>query len=182
MAVLCRWILVLTALLAAGPRLAASPASVHAFDAAYQAFQDTVYDRADAAFASFCQEFPDSPRVGEAILLQAEARIELRNYAGAIALLSSHQKDAGTNADQYLFWLAEAQMRKGDYRAASESFAKLVKEFPASTRLLDAVTREASAEAALARAAPAEWPRVIELLQQTNGVFQCAARTKGRRA
>ena len=36
---------------------------------------------------------------------------------------------------------------------------------------------EASARAALARADPAEWPRVIELLQQTNGVFQCAAST-----
>ena len=177
MAVLCRWILVLTVLLAAGPRLAAESAADRAFRTANDAFHDTVYDRAEAAFADFCQKYPDSPRLTEAILLQAEARLELGNYAGAIALLSARQKDAGTNADQYAFWLAEAQLRKGDYRAASDGFAKLVKEFPASSRLLDAAMGEASAEAALARAEPSEWPRVIELLQQTNGVFQCEART-----
>jgi TolA-binding protein len=177
MVVLCRWILVLTVLLAAGPRLAAAPAADRAFDAAYKALQDTVYDRAEAGFADFCRQFPDSPRLAEAILLQAEARLKLSNYAGAIALLSAHEKDAGTNADQYVFWLAEAQMSKGDYRAATDGYAKLVKEFPASSRLLDAAMGEAFARVALARAKPAEWPRVIELLQQTNGVFQCAART-----
>jgi TolA-binding protein len=177
MAVLRRWILVLTMLLAAESRLTAATAADRAFEAAAKAFRDTVYDRAEAGFADFCQKFPTSPRLTEAILLQAEARLELSNYAGAIALLSAHQKDAGTNADQYLFWLAEAQLRKGDYRAASDGFAKLVKEFPASSRLLEAAMGEASARAALARAEPSEWPRVVELLQPTSGVFQSAART-----
>ena len=177
MAFLCRWILVLTVLLAAGLRLGAATAADRAFEAAAKAFRDTVYDRAEAGFADFCQKFPTSPRLAEAILLQAEARLELRNYAGAIALLSAHQKDAGTNADQYLFWLGEAQLRKGDHRAASEGFAKLVKEFPTSSRLLEAAMGEASARAALARAEPSEWPRVLALLQETNGVFQSAART-----
>ena len=177
MGVLCRWILVLTALLATGPRLAADTAADRAFDAAYKAFLDTVFDRAEVGFGDFCQKYPDSPRLAEAVLLQAEARIELSNYAGAIVLLSARQKDAGTNADQFAFWLVEAQLRKGDYRAASDGFAKMAKEFPASTRLLDAAMGEASARAGLAREEPSEWPRVIELLQQTNGVFQCAART-----
>ncbi len=177
MAFLCRWVLVLTLLLAPGARLWAVSAADRAFDAAYQAFQDTFYGRAETGFADFCQKFPASPRLAEAILLQAEARIELTNYAGAIALLSAHQAIAGTNADQYLFWLAEANLRKGEYRAASEGFARLVKEFPASSRCLEADIGEASAWAALARAEPSEWPRVIQLLQQTNGVFQTAART-----
>jgi TolA-binding protein len=177
MAVLCRWILVLTMLLAAGPRLAAASAADRAFEAAAKAFLDTVFDQAEAGFADFCQKFPTSPLLAEAILLQAEARLQLTNYAGAIALLSAHLKDAGTNADQYVFWLAEAQLRKGDYRAASDGFAKLVKEFPASSRLLDASMGEASARAALAQTEPSEWPRVISLLGQTNGVFQSAART-----
>ena len=170
-------LLVLTLLLAAGPRLAAETAADRAFREAGKAFLDTVYDRADAGFADFCRKFPTSPRLAEAILLQAEARLELSNYAGAITLLSDHQKDAGTNADQYAFWLAEAQLRKGDYRVASDGFAKLPQQFPASSRLLEAGVGEASARAALARAEPSEWPRVIELLQQTNGAFQYAART-----
>src|ERR1019366_3297845 len=120
MAVLCRLILVLTMLLAAGSRLAAASAADRAFEAGAKAFHDTFYDRAEAGVADFCKNYPASPRLAEAILLQAEARLELTNYAGAIELLSGHQKDAGTNADQYLFWLAEAYARKGDYRAASD--------------------------------------------------------------
>jgi TolA-binding protein len=174
---LCRWILILTVLLATGPRLTAAPGADRAFEAAYKAFRDGFYDRAEAGFGDFRQKFPDSPRLSEAILLQAEARLELSNYAGAITLLSAHQKDAGTNADQYAFWFAEAQLRKGDYRAASEGFAKLVKDFPTSSRALEAGMGEASALAVLARNQPSEWRRVVELLQQTNGVFQCAART-----
>jgi TolA-binding protein len=134
MAVLRRWILVLTILLAAGPRLVAASAADRAFKEASDALHDTFYDRAEAGFADFCKNYPTSPRLAEAILLQAEARLALTNSAGAIELLMAHQKDAGTNADQYAFWLAEAQLRKGDYRAASDGFAKLVKEFPASAR------------------------------------------------
>jgi TolA-binding protein len=177
MAVQCRWILVLTLLLAGGQRLwAASPAE-RAFDAAVKAFRDTFYSRAEAQLADFCQKNPTSPRLPEAILVQAQARLELTNYAGAIELLIANQAKAGTNADQYLFWLGEAYARKGDWRAASDTFAKLVKEQPTSPRCLEASVGEASARSALARTEPAEWQRVIGLLQETNGLFQSAART-----
>ncbi len=177
MGVLCRWILVSTLLLAAGPRVLAASAADRAFDAARKALDDTFYARAEAQFADFSQKFPASPRLPEAILLQAEARIKLTNYAGAIALLSANQAKAGTNADEYLFWLGEAYAGKGDWRSASATFASLVKEYPASTRCLAASIKEAQALSALARTEPAEWQRVIGLLEQTNGVFQSAART-----
>ncbi len=177
MRVLWRWIVALNLLLAAGPRLdAASPAD-RAFEAAVKAFQDTFYARAEAEFADFCRKFPSSPRLPEAILLQAEARIELTNYAGAIELLTAHQGQAAAKADEYWFWLGEANSRKGDWRAAADAFAKLVRDFPGSARCLEATLGEASARAALAQAEPAEWARVMGLLQQTNGVFQSAART-----
>ena len=69
-------------------------------------------------FPTFARRSRPRRGLAEAILLQAEARLELTNYAGAIELLSAHQGAAGTNADEYLFWLAEAHARKGDYRAA----------------------------------------------------------------
>jgi len=177
MAILRRWIFVLTLLLIAGPRLWAASSADRALDAAVQAFNGTFYDRAEAQLADFCQKNPTSPRLAEAILLQAQARLKLTNYAGAIELLTANQGNAATNADQYLFWLAEANYRKGDYRAAGNAFAKLVSDFPASPRCLESALGEASAHAALARAEPAEWQRVISLLQQTNGVFQYAAST-----
>jgi TolA-binding protein len=177
MAFLCRWILVLTLLLAGGMRLWGASPGDHALDEAVKAFQDTFYARAEVQLADFCQKNPTSPRLPEAILLQAQARIKLTNYAGAIELLAANQAKAGANADQYLFWLGKAQLGKGDWRAASDAFAKLVKEQPASGRCLEAALGEAEARSALAPAEPAEWQRVILLLQDTNGVFQTAART-----
>jgi len=179
MAFLRRCLLILAVLLAAGARLAAASAADRAFGAAVKAFQDSFYERAEAQLAEFSQKHPASPRRAEAILLQAQARLMLTNYAGAIELLSAHQGAAGPLADQYAFWLAEAYSRKGDWRAASDAFARVSQEFPASPRGLEAVIGEASARAALAQADPAEWPRLIALLQATNGVFQTAARAAG---
>jgi TolA-binding protein len=177
MAVLCRWILVLTLLFAGGSRLwAASPAD-RALEAAVEAFNGTFYARAEAQLADYCRTNPASPHLAEALLLQAQARLKLTNYAGAIELLMANQGKAGTNVDQYLFWLGEAYSRKGDWRAASDTFAKLVKEQPTSPRCLEASVGEAAARSALAPTEPAEWQRVIGLLQETNGVFQSAART-----
>ena len=177
MAVLCRWILVLTLLLAGELRLwAASPAD-RALEDARKAFEDTFYGRAEAALADFCQKNPTSPHLAEAVLLQAQARLKLTNYAGAIELLTANQGKAGTNADQYLFWLGQAYSGKEDWRAASDAFAKLVKEQPTSSRCLEASLGEAAARSALARTEPAEWQRVIGLLQQTNGAFQTAVAT-----
>ena len=175
MVVLSRWILVLATLLAAGPRLlAASSAETRAFNAATNTFRLGFSDRAEAAFASFAQTYTNSARLGEAILYQAEARIQQTNYAGAIELLSARQGSAGTNADQYLFWLAEAHFRKGDHPAAQAAFARLVKEFPASPRRLESAIGEATA-----RMKVGDWPGVIEVLQQPDGVFQNAARARG---
>jgi len=129
MLVLCRWILVLSLLCVGGPRLWAASAEDLALDAAVKAFQDKFFARAEAQLADYCQKFPASPRLAEAILVQAQARLGLTNYAGAIELLTANQGKAGTNADLYLFWLAEASYSKGDYRAAGDSFAKLVKDF-----------------------------------------------------
>ncbi len=172
MAILCRWMLGLSLLLAAAPRLsAASSAENRAFNSATTAFQLGFYDRAEAAFGSFTQVFTNSTRRAEAILYQAEARLHQTNYAGAIELLSAHQAIAGTNADQYLFWLAEANFRKGDYPAATNTFAKLAREFPASARGLEAGIGEATARAKLS-----DWAGVIEVLQRQEGVFRKAVR------
>ena len=177
MAVLCRWILVLPLLLAGALRLwAATPADL-AFQAAVRAFQDTFYARAEGQLADFCQKYPDSPRFADAVLLQAQARIKLTNYVGATDLLTAYQTKAGKSADQYLFWLGKAYQGRGDWPAASEVFARLVKEQPGSSLCLDATICEAEARSALARTQPAEWQRVMALLQETNGVFQSVART-----
>lgn len=142
-----------------------------AYQAAAQAFQDRNYPRAEAEFAAFANQFTNSPQIPEAILFQAEARLEQKNFDGAIDLLKTRLSQAGTWADHYLFWLGEACLRKGDFQQAGEHFAALTKQFPASSRRLEAALSET-----VARSKLGQWPRVIELLQDTNSVFQIAAR------
>jgi len=142
-----------------------------AFKAAARAFQDRAYPRAEVEFGAFIQRFTNSARIPEAVLFQAEARILQTNYAGAIELLSSRLPQAGSWADAFQFWLAEAHLRNGDYQQASEQFAGLLARFPTSARRIEAALGEVTARSRLG-----QWGRVIELLQQTNGYFQIAAR------
>jgi TolA-binding protein len=170
--VLRRCLLVLATLLATGPRLwAASAAEARTFSAATNLFSLGFYGPAEAAFGNFALTYSNSTHLAEAVLYQAEARIELTNYAGATSLLSAHQARAGTNADQYAFWLAEARFRAGDYPAARDGFARLVVEFPASSRRLEAGIGEATARMRLG-----DLPGAIEVLQRPGGAFQSAVR------
>jgi TolA-binding protein len=150
---------------------AAAPTEKGAYQAAAQAFQDRHYARAEAEFAAFVSQFTNSTQIPEAILFQAEARLQQTNYAGAIELLTTKLPQAGSWADKYLFWLGEAHLRNGDYQQAGDHFANLIKQYPASSHRLEAAIGETAARARLG-----QWPRIIELLQDANGVFQIAAR------
>jgi TolA-binding protein len=173
MARLCRWFLILLALMFSGARIsAAGSAESRAFDAAAREFQNGFWKLAEADFEDFTIKFPRSARLPEAILYQAEAAITNREFAGAIDLLSRNQAKAGQWADQYLFWIANAHFENTNYAAAAGAFGGLIAQFPGSSNCLDAVIGEATARARLE-----EWPRVVGLLQQTDGVFQQAART-----
>ncbi len=174
MALLCRLILVWAVISAAGICCrAAAPAENRAFDAAVQKLNAGFYQQAEADFAEFVKKFPASPLLPEAVLFQAEARIKLTNYAGALDLLGFYQSQSGKRADEYLFWQAEALSQKGDLPAAADSFGKLARNFPDSPRRLEATVREA-----MTRSRLSEWPRAVGLLQETNGVFQAAVRAK----
>ncbi|HEY5909683.1 MAG TPA: tetratricopeptide repeat protein [Verrucomicrobiae bacterium] len=150
---------------------AATAPENRAFEAAAQKLTAGFYQQAEADFAEFCQKFPNSPLLPEAVLYQAEARIKLTNSTGALELLTAHQSQAGKRTDEYLFWQAEALSQKGDLQTAAERFGALARDFPDSPRRLEATVREATARARLS-----EWPRVLEILRQTNGVFQAATR------
>lgn len=150
----------------------ANAAEPQAFRAAEQEFVDGFYQKAEADFGDLIQKFPGSPRVGEAILYQAEARYKLGNYDGALMLLTAHQNDSGPLGDWYLLCRGEVYLAKGDYTKAQADFSRLIQTFPASPRCLSAVVN-----ASLAHMRLSHWPQVLELLGQTNGVFQRVAST-----
>ena len=159
------------ALLAGGSLRAASSGENRAYAAATKSFQDGMWERAEAEFAQFVEKHSKSERIPEAVLLQAQAQYNHGKFASAIALLTARQGGAGRLADEYLYWIGEAQFQSTNYHAATIAFGQLTRDFPASSRRLPASVSEAAAFAKLG-----EWPRVVELLQKPDGVFQPMAR------
>jgi TolA-binding protein len=143
-----------------------------AFSSAAQAFQDGFYQRAESEMAAFVQQYTNSARLAEAVLIQAQAQMQLTNYTGALGLLSAHFGRAGQWAPEYVFWLGEGYLRMGEPAKAAQEFSNQVRQYPGSARALDASIGEAAARAKLG-----EWAGVVDLLSKTNGVFQAIART-----
>jgi TolA-binding protein len=131
-----------------------------------------MYGRAETAFAQFVEKYPKSERVGEVILLQAQAEIKLGDFTNAVARLThpDNLAKAGPLADEYLYWTGEAQFQNGDYPAAAEAWIALAQKFPESRRRLEALVDAAAAFKELA-----EWQQTVALLGATNGIFQQAA-------
>jgi TolA-binding protein len=170
----CRqWLLIGLALVLGGGQLfAVTSREDRAYAAANNAFRDGMWHRAETELAKFIQKYPASDRVAGAVLLQAEAQYRQNKFPDAIALLTAHKAGAGDLADQYVYWIGEAQFQAGDLPAAAETFVSLTRDFPQSSLRLRAVV-----EAAAARARLGEWPQLTALLEPTNSVFQRAVQT-----
>jgi len=165
------WLIVFALVLSGGQMLAASTREERAYAAAASAFQDGMWGRAEVEFAEFAEKYPKSQRVAEAALMQAEADIKQGKNLSAIELLTVREPQAGKLADQYVYWLGEAQFQNGDYAAAAATFSRLARDFTGSGRRLDATVNEAAASAKLG-----QWPQVSALLQEPDGVFQAGAK------
>jgi TolA-binding protein len=167
-----RWLLIIFALALSGEQtLIASTSEERAYAAAVSAFQDGMWSRAEVEFAEFAEKYPKSEHAAQAVLLQAEADFKQQKFLPAIDLLTARESQAGTLADQYVYWLGQAQFQNGNYAAAATTFARLVDDFPDSSWRLDAVVNEASARAKLD-----QWPQVSTLLQEPDGAFQTGAK------
>jgi TolA-binding protein len=168
MAFLRHSLLILFALgLGAGPLFASEQ---HDFSVAATAFNTHMWSRAEVEFAQFVEKHPESSRVPEATLLQAQADFQQGKLLEALALLQSRESSAGMLADQYVYWIGLVQLQKTDYSAAADSFANLTRTFPESQWLLDGIVDEA-----VARSKLDQWRQVSALLQ--SGVFEEAAKT-----
>ncbi|HUB86291.1 MAG TPA: tetratricopeptide repeat protein [Verrucomicrobiae bacterium] len=168
-----RWFLILSALILGGGQVfAANAKEQRAFTNAVAAFHFELWGRAENEFTNFVQQYPASTNVPQAVLYAAEAEYKLGDFTNAIARLTERKNvaRAGALADQYVYWTGEAQFAAGDFADASETFASLVKDFPVSPLRTRAIVEQASA-----LAQTGQWPEIISLLGETNGVFQHAA-------
>ena len=71
--------------------------------------------------------------------LQAQAEFKQQKLTQAIALLDARKAGAGHFADQYVYWIGEAQFQNADPAAAAETFISLARDFPESPLRLQAV-------------------------------------------
>lgn len=163
--------LTLVFLAGALPLWGAPKAEDQAFGKAAQAYHDHFWERAERELGAFTMSYPASEYRAEAMLLRAEARIELKNFTGAIELLNTGRATAGRLGGEYLFWLAEAHLQSGQREAAADLYAQFAVAFTNSPLLLEAVVAEATVRAQLQ-----QWPRVTEILQRPEGLFQTQAR------
>ena len=170
MARLPQWLLIVLTLLLSGGKLLAS--EERDFAAAYAAFQDGMWSRAEAECAEFIEKHPTSARVPEAALIQAQSDFNQGKLLDAITLLQTRESTAGSLADQYAYWIGHAQFQNADYAGAAETFAQLSKTFTNSQWRLDAVVNEAAARAKLG-----QWERVKTLLQEPDSIVQKTAET-----
>jgi TolA-binding protein len=166
-----QWLLISFTLILGGGQLFAATREQRDFAAAASAFQDGMWSRAEVEFAEFVEKHPQSPLVPQAALMQAQADFKQSKWLPAIALLQANEQSAGVLADQYAYWIGQAQFTNSDYQDAAETFARLARSFPTSEWQLDAVVNEAAARAKLG-----QWTQVMDLLQKP-GVFQDATLT-----
>jgi len=167
-------LLIFSALILSGGQLiAASTKEQRAYAVAVADFQNEMWSPAETNFIQFLQKFPKSTNAPAAVLLLAQAEFKQGKLSEAIALLQTRKAGAGHLADQYVYWIGEAQFQRVDLAAAGETFLGLARDFPQSPLRLRAVVEAAAAWAELGR-----WPEVSALLQETNGVFQRAAQSE----
>jgi len=141
-----------------------------AYSAAVAAFQDGMWNRAETEFAQFLDKYKTSSHLPDAVLMMAQAKFKQGKLAEAVSLLNLGKADAGALADQYAYWIGEAQFENGDFDQAADTFVSLSRDFPNSLLRLRAVVEAASAQARLGK-----WSAVRVLLEGPGGVFQRAA-------
>jgi TolA-binding protein len=164
-----RWLILL--LFCAGSLFAAEPGEAEAFSAAAKASQDGFYERAEKEWTEFLRQFPKSKRAAEAALAEAQARHQLKQYAGALEILDARAAQAGPLADQYQFWRGQILLDSTNYAEAEQAFARLIKMQTNSPLHLNATVAQAQA-----RFRRDDFAGVVELLGGTNTAFQQAAR------
>src|SRR5829696_8342027 len=76
-------------------------AETRAFTIAEKFWQDKQFDSAEKFFAEFVAKHPASPRLSQAILLQAKSALAQRKFPVALNLLTTNMNGGAGIADQF---------------------------------------------------------------------------------
>lgn len=143
------------------------------FQAGSMLFQDGAYDQAERSFARFLTQFPNSPRLAEAALLQVRALFELKRFDDALALIETYHSKAGSGADQFQQLKARSHWGKQELELAAKDWRELTERFPKSALLPEAAYSEALAYFQLKN-----WTAAIAVLTDEKRAFAALSKAK----
>jgi TolA-binding protein len=113
-----------------------------------------------AGWKDFFAKFPRSAYADEARLLWAESLVRAEKPAEAVKILEERLDAKPPVADRWLagyqFWLAEAQLKLGDFKRASELYRSMLRAHPQSPLRADALYGHAIASLKLQQLNEAE--------------------------
>ena len=171
---LSRLIFILLALIfgARGAFAAADTREANAFDQAKRTF-NIARELSEKDFADFVHNYPNSVHKPEAIWYEAQAMLAAGRVTNAVQLLTTSLAANPTNKlePQYLYTLGLAYFQNNKYDAAAQTFGRMIDKYPSAQQALEATIRQADAYARLG-----EWPQMVKMLTQTNGLFQKSVR------
>jgi len=161
------------AMVGAGRAAAASQQETRDYEAVIKDFEITEWGRAEEAAAKFIKKYgTNSENFARVVLFDAQAQFKQKKYIAMVELLTVQQGQAGSLGDQFTYWLAQGYYHRADYHAAADTFARLVKDYPASALRPEAVFSEAEARSQLK-----DWVGVAEVLSKPDGAFAQLAKT-----
>ena len=153
--------------------LRGADAETRAFTIAEKFWQDKQFDSAERFFAEFVAKHPASPRLSQAILLQAKSALAQKKFPVALNLLTTNMTGAVGIADEFQREIARVYEQSGKFSEAADAFALLVVRHTNSPLRLEAALGEAKARFQLR-----QWSHVSDLLQNPAGVFAEGAKQR----
>ncbi len=135
------------------------------------------------SFKAFTNDFPDSGHLPQGVLYLAQAEYHMAkarelndatklpwSFQDVVDLLKNQSYRAGSLADQYLSWTAEAEYAGGNYQEAADLYARLARDY--DTMKAEALYREAECYYQAK-----DLPRVVQKLGAPDGAFQQLVKT-----
>jgi TolA-binding protein len=106
------------------------------------ALREERYEEALAAFRAVRERYPEREAAGEALAREADCLFHLSRWAEAAAIYEQVAQVTGSPAvPEALYWLGVCEVHAGAEDKARTALGRLVREFPADTRVPDANLR-----------------------------------------
>src|SRR5271154_4244746 len=118
---------------ACGPARAAGQAEARDYESVVKDMEIMEWGRAEEAAAKFIAKYPAAENYSKVVLFEAQAQYKQGKCGELVELLTTNQSRAGAQGDQFNYWLGQGYFCGSDYHLAAETFARLVRNYPASS-------------------------------------------------